>query len=382
MKATVLFVDDEPLVLDGIRRQIRSRAHVLTAESGAQGLEVLESTPDLAVIVSDMRMPGMDGAEFLARVRELRPDPVRMILSGQSDLEMAIAAVNDAQISRFLTKPCSPEQLWEAVSDGIRQYELLNIEKTLLEDTLSGAVRMMNDFLTLSSSVASERSERIQALALRLVSQMGYGQDWEFRMAAMLSQVGCVTVPECALEKLARREALSDEEQELYTAHTSIASRLIRNIPRLETVAEMIERQSGPMRKAAPSSERAALGGWILQIAVMVDDAMVAGQNLESATRACVAQLPALPARLKIAAEELGNSDLQWSSRKVAIDDLDAGMVLAEDIVTTSGMCLLAKGMMLKSVHIARLQAAVRTLANPGPISILQHATDETTEAA
>ena len=126
MSERILFVDDEPNLLDGIRRTLRKHGGLQTATSGAEGLRLLNEAGPFALVVSDMRMPLMNGAKFLAKVRELAPDTVRMILSGQSDLQATIAAVNDGDIYRFLNKPCPAEQLWSAVEDGLKQYRLLS----------------------------------------------------------------------------------------------------------------------------------------------------------------------------------------------------------------------------------------------------------------
>src|SRR3974390_429493 len=97
----VLCVDDEPHVLEGLSLQLGRRYEVLTAASGAKGLELLSRHENVATIISDMRMPRMDGAAFLARARLLAPHAARILLTGQTDLESAIAAVNEAQVLKF-----------------------------------------------------------------------------------------------------------------------------------------------------------------------------------------------------------------------------------------------------------------------------------------
>jgi DNA-binding NtrC family response regulator len=133
----VLFVDDELNVLEGIQRTLRKQVELQTASSGAQALRLIGASGPFAVVISDMRMPAMNGAQFLARVREQEPDTVRMILSGHADLEATIAAVNEGQIYRFLTKPCPTDQLLAAVEDALNQHRLLTAEKVLLELTAS-----------------------------------------------------------------------------------------------------------------------------------------------------------------------------------------------------------------------------------------------------
>jgi YesN/AraC family two-component response regulator len=96
----VLFVDDEPKILEGIERTFRKQVELQTASSGAEALRLIGESGPFAVVISDMRMPAMNGAQFLAKVREQEPDTVRMILSGHADLEATIAAVNEGRSRR------------------------------------------------------------------------------------------------------------------------------------------------------------------------------------------------------------------------------------------------------------------------------------------
>ena len=110
-KPRLLCVDDEPNVLDALARQLRQRWDVVTATGGQSGLERLVRDGPFAVVMSDMRMPGMNGAAFLATARTVAKDTVRLLLTGQTEIAAAIAAVNEGHIFRFLTKPCSGETL-------------------------------------------------------------------------------------------------------------------------------------------------------------------------------------------------------------------------------------------------------------------------------
>jgi len=121
-RVRVLCVDDDPSLLDGLRRELNRRFDITTALSGAAGLEALEREGPFAVVVSDMRMPGMDGATFLGHVRERAPETVRVLLTGHADLDGAIAAVNQGNIFRFLTKPCPRDMLIEALETSARAY--------------------------------------------------------------------------------------------------------------------------------------------------------------------------------------------------------------------------------------------------------------------
>jgi len=129
----ILFVDDEPLVLDAIRRILRDKFQICIAEGGEKGLAAVKENGPFAVVVSDMRMPGMNGAEFLSRIRKDAPDTVRMLLTGFTDLQAAIAAVNEGNIFRFLTKPCKKEELVGAINLGLDQYRTAVAEKKLVK---------------------------------------------------------------------------------------------------------------------------------------------------------------------------------------------------------------------------------------------------------
>ena len=106
---SILCVDDEPRVLEGLKLTLRRGFNVATATNGAEGLAVLQQMDGAAVVISDMRMPGMNGAVFLAKVRALWPDCTRLLLTGEPGRDAVVAAVNEGQIFRFLTKPCAPE---------------------------------------------------------------------------------------------------------------------------------------------------------------------------------------------------------------------------------------------------------------------------------
>jgi DNA-binding NtrC family response regulator len=123
MTNQILFVDDDRRALDGYKRLLRSVFEVETASSGMQGLAAIQVLGPFAVVVSDMRMTGMNGAEFLARVRELAPQTVRIVLTGYRDLNRAIEAVNDGQIFRYLNKPCGKDELVSAIRLGLVRYQ-------------------------------------------------------------------------------------------------------------------------------------------------------------------------------------------------------------------------------------------------------------------
>ena len=151
MTSRILCVDDEPNVLQALERQLRKQFEIVTAEGPMQGLESLEKSGPFAVILSDLRMPVMNGIQFLATAKERFPESVRMILSGQADFASTIEAVNEGSIFRFLTKPCESDHLAKALTAALEQYRLVQAERELLEHTLIGSIEVLSEILSLVS---------------------------------------------------------------------------------------------------------------------------------------------------------------------------------------------------------------------------------------
>src|SRR5512133_2160787 len=149
MKEVILLVDDEPNVLSALTRELNSFQFndIVTAKDGIEAIELLRVTPNVALIISDYRMPGLDGISFLLEAQEICPDATRMILSGVADLEMATNAINLGQIFLLLLKPCAPDNFISSVKAGIRQYELVTSERDLLQNTLKGSIKILTDLL-------------------------------------------------------------------------------------------------------------------------------------------------------------------------------------------------------------------------------------------
>ena len=129
----ILFVDDDPSILQGYQRILHREYCVRTAEGADQALTAFRTSGPFAVVISDMRMPGMNGAQFLSKVREHSPDTVRMLLTGYSDLDAAIQAVNEGSIFRYLSKPCEKEEMVKAIESALAVYRSTMANKELVK---------------------------------------------------------------------------------------------------------------------------------------------------------------------------------------------------------------------------------------------------------
>ena len=140
MNNKILCVDDEESILKGFQLNLRKDFDLHIASNGREGLEVFEREKGFALVLSDMRMPEMDGATMLGKIKELDHEVVTVLLTGHTDFESAISAVNEGNVFRMLSKPCPPETLIKVLSDGLDQHHLITSKRILLDQTLRGAV--------------------------------------------------------------------------------------------------------------------------------------------------------------------------------------------------------------------------------------------------
>ena len=273
----ILCVDDEPLVLEGLRDTLRGGFEVHAAESGAEGLALLRADPHrFAVVISDMRMPAMSGAVFLREARRVAPRVVRMLLTGHADADAAAKAVNDGQVFRFLNKPCEPDELLEACAAALWQHHLAATERGLLDQTLQGSVRALTDVLSLASPAAFGRGSRVKQLLARFLPAIGMQDGWELEVAAMLSHLGAVAMPEAIARKVYAAQPLSAAEAEMVESVPAASERVLANIPRLEGVRQIL----AGYRRRFDSSERDGLlpvGARVLRIVFDYDELQVQG---------------------------------------------------------------------------------------------------------
>ncbi|MBA4395569.1 MAG: histidine kinase, partial [Desulfobacca sp.] len=243
MEKRILFVDDELNVLEGYQRQFRKVFDTTIAPSGAKGLEIITEAGPFAVVVSDFKMPGMNGIEFLSRVRELAPDTVRIMLTGFAEIQAVIEAINEGNVYRFLTKPCPADLMIKALNDGLKQYQLVTGERELLEKTLKGTIQVLTEVLSLVNPEAFGRASRITRYVREIAAQLDNIQPtdrWILETAAMLSQIGCILLPLDALGKLFQGKTLTAEEFQVFQMHPGIGYDLLSKIPRLEAVAKIV----------------------------------------------------------------------------------------------------------------------------------------------
>lgn len=364
MSDKVLFVDDEQLVLGVFRRTQRKGFEVFTAVSPEEGLNIVQADGPFAVVVSDLKMPKMDGFKFLSKVREISPETVCIMLTGFADLEAAIKAVDDGHIFQLLTKPCPTEKLSTAIDAGIKQFHLVVTEKELLEGTLNGTIRVLTEALSVANPEAYGRAQRIQTLVSSIAQTMNINVSWELDSAAMLSQLGCMSLPATILADMAAGNDLSEDALQLYNTHPSVGAGLLKQIPRMEPVAAMVAEQNQPLHAQQPEGAR------FLKVASDYD--LLTSKGLEpheAYGKMLTCKSSFEPAILEALGKAVAKES-DYERKYVTLSELSANMILEEDIVTREGLLLMSKSAELNNAVIQRLLKASTTLSVVEPVAV------------
>ena len=375
MSSKVLLVDDEINVLQGYQRALRKRFDLDVAISGAEALQKIAAHGPYAVVVSDMRMPAMNGVELLATVKQRVPDTVRIMLTGNSDQQTAIEAINKGDIFRFLNKPCDKDTLARTLDDGIRQYGLTVAEKELLQKTLAGSIRVLAEVLALADPAAFGRTARLQKLARSIIGQLGVAREWWFEPAILLSQIGCVTLPEKVSGKIASGRPLDNEEYRLYARHPGVGADLLSKIPRMEVIADCIRYQEKNFDGTGVPHDHVQgkdipWGARILRVVLDYDSGEAAGLSPHQALDKMRRQSKWYDPQIVAALRDAVIGETRFQSRKVLIRDLGDGMVLAENVKTSDGLLLVARGFVITPSVQQRLENYHRAGAIPNTVKI------------
>ena len=400
---TLLCVDDEPNILSSLRRLFRPCGYrVLVAESGAQGLDILRSEP-VDLVISDMRMPHMDGAQFLAAVRAEWPDVMRFLLTGYADMASAIEAINQGQIYRYMNKPWVDDDLLISVRQGLdaralqrdkerlealtrQQNETLReLNESLeakvrertdelqkaheqLKQSFVVAVKIFTSLIEMRHPITAGHSRRVAALARSIAQRMGLkGADLQnVFVAGLLHDIGKIGFSDALLSRAQR--TLSDDERRIYQKHPVDAELILIGIDELSPIAQLVrhhhECYDGQGFPDGLWGDDIPLGARILLVANDYDGLQIGAlsalrfkpeEALQAMEKArCVRYDPQVLDALR--ALVTAPPKPRPSEREVAVAALTPGMVLAREFAHRDGMPLLAAGQVLSARLIERMQ--------------------------
>ncbi|MBZ5495705.1 MAG: response regulator [Acidobacteriia bacterium] len=387
MKDKILCVDDDQNILLAYQRQLRKQFQIDTALGGAEGLQALENDGPFAVVVSDLRMPGMNGIEFLTKVKERSPDTVRIMLTGNADTRAAIEAVNEGNIFRFLTKPCLPQDLAQTLQAGIDRYRLISAERDLLQNTLNGSIRVLTEILSIVDPQSFGRARMLRESMRILSGALKIADSWELELAAMLSQIGHVTVPPEIIIKEKSGQPLSDIEKEILSNIPQIGHTLLAHIPRLESVARIVLYQNkrfdgSGFPKDTVGGARIPLGARMLK--VLTDLAQVETEGIARAKALEVQRKregwydPAIldAAFLCFASPPKLKQAVERSVHSMALKDLKVGQILLSDVVTCNGALLITAGNWVSETMLERIKnfAKLKGVKEPIQVEVIRDA--------
>lgn len=363
----ILFVDDEPNILSAYKRHIRGEFEVHIASSARAGLEKLEESGPFGVVVSDMQMSGMNGIEFLKEVQIQSPETVRLMLTGKIEEGIAVQAVNESNIFRFLCKPCSSEDLIKAIGDAAVQYRLVTAEKDLLQNTLSGSIKLLTDILSLTQPASFGAALDLRTPIREFANAAGLAQTWSVELAAMLESIGAITLPEHIAQNARNHEQLSPEEEKLLREVPQTSERLIANIPRLKPVAKLIKYVGKNYDGSGLPEDKIAgqtipIGSRVIRVmkdymsakSIHEGDHLRALKHLHGKTGAYD------PALLELLERVYGQNDAAkeaatTSRHEVTIQQLCPGQRLLEDVYTIDDVLLITAGNVITDLILTRI---------------------------
>jgi len=381
---TILVVDDIPDNILLLVELLRGLFRVKVAPNGAKALEIAgsEEPPDL--ILLDVLMPGMDGYEVCRRLKadpSTRGIPV-LFLTAKSEIEDEARGFASGAAD-YILKPFSPALVMARIRTHLEQRRLLSVERELLEKTLRGSLTVILEMITTENPNASEWNERLADLAESVARTMGMEEPWMVGLAGALSRIGTLTVPKSVLEKVKLKIMLNSEERQAYNRIPEVGSRLLKNIPRLEDVAEMIYySQKNFNGTGFPSDERCGddipLGGRILRVCLdftnttptKEDPTQAVSDMLLNGTLYDSEVIFALKKVLEAGFFPQTVSAVGAGIQDRAIKDLQVGDVLDDSIETAEGKILLRQGTVLTASHLERLENFALIGAIHGPVSI------------
>ncbi len=420
--ATLLLVDDEPAVRSALRRLLRPLGHrILLAESGAAAIEILENE-GVDLVMSDMRMPQMDGAQLLQIVRQRWPEAMRLLLTGYADISSTIAAINQGEIHRYIAKPWDDQDLMLSLREALDRHRLAQENKLLqkvtaerhallqatntqlddvnhqlehanaqlekaelsqVNDMLGAAfaklqsnfmlsIKIFAGLLELREGSQPGFSERIGQLSQRLAKKldMSEAQRNDCYAAGLLCEVGKIGLPDSMLRK--PFSAMTDAEHQRYCRHPLMAEAALMPLNDLRTVALLVrqhqERVDGRGYPDGLSGNDVPLQAQLIGLAATYEGLM-AGRLAEKRYSPEEAQA----AILEVSGSHYAAPVIQAFRQVMAdakaeeppmvqlgVDELRPGMVMARDLISPRGTLLPSKGYMFDATVIKTLTDLVR----------------------
>lgn len=378
MKERILIVDDEIEILAAMQRNLRNDYLVTVAKGAKEALEIINSSAPFAVILSDFKMPEMNGLELLRIVKSNFPDTIRVLLTGYADLDLSIKAINDGYVFRFLTKPVEFEVIKQTLNECIQQYKLVTAEKELLDKTLKGTIKLLIDIMSITNPKITNISSRIRAVAKDIAMQLNVQNTWEIEIAGLLSQLGFIALSDEVADKIFQNIPLTKDEAMQYKESPAQAAKLIELIPRLKNVAEGIKfmflnYDGSNCTLDGFKENKIPLISRILKASYDFNFYIEIGLDSIKATEKMMANPYHYDPTVLNALLEVNQVKRKgFIIKSIPYKQLRIGMILAENLKDEEGMTLISKGQEITDAVVMRLMTIARSKKIQEPIRIVE----------
>lgn len=338
-----------------------------------EGIHGIQHNPG-DILFLDYRLGEKTGLELFQEIRNLGYDRPIILLTGHGDEQTAVKAMQMGFADYMTKSSLLPSTLHRTISNALEKYRLQQVnieqqrrvevadqellrriksEKEILEQTLIGALEAMTHVLSIMNPEVFSRSIRISRYVTAIAKQMGLPVIWQLEVAALLSQIGLITFPHEMLHNLARGRELSHQETILYRQYPAIGAEIIRKIPRLGKVADIIEHQEHTLD--GPDPDRIPLESRILKVAIDMDALESTGHTKQQALDHLQAHVKRYDPSVLNALRVISSNTLPYKTKEVFMADLAPPMVLAEDIRAKSGALVIPKGQPVTFTMLTRL---------------------------
>lgn len=243
-KHTILAIDDEQNNLSLLQRTLRSKYNILLASSGNEALNILnEHSEEISLIVSDQKMPLMDGTDLFKIISEKYPNIVKILLTGHSNIDILVDSINECHLFQYILKPFDPDQLCMIVESGIKKYEL-TVDRTQILKDLSElfykTIKSIASALDAKDQYTHGHSMRVTLYSLALAKALHLHEQMleEIETAGLLHDIGKIAIPEKILLKQGK---LTDEEYEVIKSHPELGEKLVNGIEKLKLISNWLK---------------------------------------------------------------------------------------------------------------------------------------------
>ena len=345
MNNKILCVDDEESILRGFQLNLRKDFELHLASNGVEGLEVFDKEGGFALVLSDMRMPQMNGATMLSEIKARDPEVVTVLLTGHTDFESAMSAVNEGSIFRMLSKPCPPGALIRVLNDGLAQHDLIISKRILLDQTLRGAVDALAQSLSTAKPLFFGRAQRVRRIANELAEMMKIPDAWRVDIASTFSQLAYISIPESVSEDVYHKRELALEVRQMVKQLPEDTQKLIEKIPGLEEVGEILSKLTVQHRFEENDETGLRKAASVLRVALDFDyyeeqghDRSLIVQTLKSRKDDYDPEITECLSQLLVVAEQ------QFRLEEIPIRKLEIGMRLAQELRLEDGLLVASCG--------------------------------------